>query len=540
MAADTDHARIVATLTETHEKRLFNTLQTLEERIASLAMSAPNDQGALFDLKWAIDARTDLERIMRETYLTEIDSQVREYQTIVDSMGEMLNEYGDFTGLDPEVVTSLQRMSFQGFEDIAATFTDDLAEELYQSSLTGRSQAESIKNMRQRINGVYIASDQAEIERLVEQAQAGDEAAVRELHQVYAADRTGQNMRRYARQMVFDSAMQFDASINVAAGKEIGTDKWKYYGSVITDTRAWCAKHAKKVLSEEYIREAWAENNWAGKAPGDPFIVRGGYNCRHHFRPAFDFEELDEPEAQEAQAPKGAKVGYVVQDSTNFETGYDRDKFVQALNKLSPSQIALANELPAPIRVKSGRGLYKAVGSQLIANSDQETTIRHEYGHHIDNVLTKHPKFEGMRPVWWSTQDFDFRFAYDKDRKALGLRSKATQREGIKKVWDDIYQVTGTKEVRGRKITTFELKDRDLSGVSDILDSLSQGAVHSTYGGFGHGKSYYSSKHSTNRHLENFANLWALYGSKHWGLAKKHFPNLTKRFEEVMEMTSNG
>ena len=25
-----------------------------------------------------------------------------------------------------------------------------------------------------------------------------------------------------------------------------------------------------------------------GKAAGDPFIVRGGYNCRHHFRPVLD------------------------------------------------------------------------------------------------------------------------------------------------------------------------------------------------------------------------------------------------------------
>lgn len=287
MAADIDHAKIVQALTESHEQRLFTILQQLEERVAELVLSAPTDKETLFDLKWAIDARIDLERIMRDTYLTEIDSQIREYDTIVSSMETMLNEYTDFTGLDPEIISQLKQVSFQGFQDIGATFSNDLAEELYQHTLTGRSRADSVRNLRQKINGVYIASDQAEIERLVELANAGDEDAVRELHQVYAADRTGNNMRRYARQMVFDSAMQFDASINVAAGKEVGAKAWKYYGSVVTDTRTWCAKHAGKTMTEEYIRESWAKESWKGKADGDPFIVRGGYNCRHHFRPSF-------------------------------------------------------------------------------------------------------------------------------------------------------------------------------------------------------------------------------------------------------------
>jgi hypothetical protein len=91
--------------------------------------------------------------------------------------------------------------------------------------------------------------------------------------------------------MVHDSLMQFDSSIVVNAGKESGAEKWKYYGSVIRDSREWCKQHAGKIYTEEEIREMWAENQWQGKAPGDPFIVRGGYNCRHHFRPVFEENE---------------------------------------------------------------------------------------------------------------------------------------------------------------------------------------------------------------------------------------------------------
>ena len=294
MAADLDHARIVDALGTTHERRMLTILQQLEDRLAAYAIQAPVQDGRLFDLAWSIQARADIERILRETYLTEVDSIVRDYDTVVDSVGEMFEAYESFLGVPDEVVANLKRVSFQGFQDIAVTFSNELANELYQNTLVGRPIEESIRNLRQKINGVYIQSDQAEVQRLVNIANnaEGDasEEAVRQLHQVYASDRTGRNMRRYASQMIHDSLMQFDASINVAAGKEVGADRWKYYGSVIQDSRPWCIKHAGKKFSEDQIRDLWANNEWQGKAPGDPFIVRGGYNCRHHWRPVFDIE----------------------------------------------------------------------------------------------------------------------------------------------------------------------------------------------------------------------------------------------------------
>ena len=290
MAADIDHAKIVEALTETHQQRLSAIMRELENRIADYAMGAPTQDGDLFDLVWAINARSDIEQIMRDTYLTEIDSQIREYQTVVDSVTDMLNEYGDFTGVPVETIQALQRVSFYGFEDIASTFSNDLANELYHNALTGRPLTESIRNLRMKINGVYMQSDQEEIDRLVALADEGDEDAVRTLHQVYAADRTGNNMRRYARQMIVDSMMQFDAAVNVAAAREIGADRWKYYGTVVEDSRDFCVRHVNEIWDEQEIRDTWSATSWQGKADGDPFIVRGGYNCRHHFRPVFEDE----------------------------------------------------------------------------------------------------------------------------------------------------------------------------------------------------------------------------------------------------------
>ena len=46
-----------------------------------------------------------------------------------------------------------------------------------------------------------------------------------------------------------------------------------------------------KVLTEEQIRE---NGKGVGKANQDPFIVRGGYRCRHTWIPTVD-EIVDEP-----------------------------------------------------------------------------------------------------------------------------------------------------------------------------------------------------------------------------------------------------
>ena len=39
--------------------------------------------------------------------------------------------------------------------------------------------------------------------------------------------------------------------------------------------------------TEEELRRIW-QGSWAGKSEGDPFIVRGGYRCRHTWLPVVE------------------------------------------------------------------------------------------------------------------------------------------------------------------------------------------------------------------------------------------------------------
>lgn len=291
MAAEDVYDNYLDALADTHQDRLIDALQRLEDRIADLANGAPVTDGALFDLEWAVNARPVLREIIEDEFLVEVQSILTDYPEVANRALEMLNNYGDFINVEPSVINQLQRLSFQGFEAVAVEYLDVLATEIYQNTLTGRNVNDMVRTLRHQINGVYIARDEEEVARLVQIANtatgATQQAAIDKLHTLYASDKVGNNMRKYSKQMIQDSLMQFDASVNAAVAREIGATKFKYYGSVIRDSRPFCAEHAGNTYTIEEIQEIWS-GDWKGKAAGDPFIVRGGYNCRHHFRPILD------------------------------------------------------------------------------------------------------------------------------------------------------------------------------------------------------------------------------------------------------------
>ena len=151
-----------------------------------------------------------------------------------------------------------------------------------------------VSNIRSHINGVYQSSNVAEINELVDfinenkfdpRKKAQIEEAIRKLHTQYAADRSGNNLRRYAGQIAHDSVMQFHGQFTIKKAKDSGLNHFRYTGTLVRDSRQFCRKMLNKTLTEKEIRDKWNSEGWAGKSPGDPFIVRGGYRCRHTWIP---------------------------------------------------------------------------------------------------------------------------------------------------------------------------------------------------------------------------------------------------------------
>ena len=289
-------------------KSLITTLDRIEREVVSLASRLPLTDGKLIELQSAIAIRPQIKAILEREYLKWSDTVVREgfnkqakrIEKAFKRIGNIPVEFQELTKGDLALVQNLKQQYFTQFKDVSNTFTRRLSEKVYQNTLVGSEFAVLEKELRQTINGIYASSDDPEINRLVEfvnenkfveSQQSAVDKAVQTLQSKFARDRAGENMKRYAGQILNDSLRDFDATLNFNKSQDAGLTFVKYYGDVIPTTREICRnvisgvydKRKSGLFTVDEVRKLWASRSWSGKKSGDPLIVRGGYNCRHQW-----------------------------------------------------------------------------------------------------------------------------------------------------------------------------------------------------------------------------------------------------------------
>ena len=294
-------SKILDKLADQHEERIVNTLYRLEEDVVKAVTRATKGRLDTVDIRLAIQLRPELKAIVESTYLNEADLIINEEynkiaKEVLDTFGEMPIDpkFKNLTQVDLDTLNALKTQVFEGFEDVAERFLKEINDEVYQSFIAGRPFDDMVSNIRGHINGVYQRSNSAEINELVDFINENKfdptkkkqvEDAIRKLHTEYAADRAGNNMRRYASQIAHDSVMQFHGQFTIRKAKESGLNHFQYVGTLVRDSRQFCRGMVNRTLTENEIREKWRNESWSGKSTGDPFIVRGGYRCRHTWIP---------------------------------------------------------------------------------------------------------------------------------------------------------------------------------------------------------------------------------------------------------------
>jgi hypothetical protein len=292
--------RAVNNLESQHQKLLIDTLQNLEKEVVRLVSELPIQEGALFNTRLAIEIRPKLQKAIEDLYLTKVQTFINDYDkiagTIVATYGKLPipNEFKQITEADLTTIQQLKKIAFTQFQNLATEFSNTLAQEVYQSTLVGKPFADVVETVRAKINGIYQQADTRKQKELVDFVQAQRIAgktntedfktAVDELKQSYGSTVTGANLAVYSSQIVQDALMGFDGQFAKFRADELGLTSYVYFGSIIRDSRDFCVEHANKIFTEEEARQLW-QNDWQGKSGSDPFIDRGGYNCRHHWQP---------------------------------------------------------------------------------------------------------------------------------------------------------------------------------------------------------------------------------------------------------------
>ena len=300
-------------------KTLIDTLDRIEKRVVNLVASDLEDLEKVAQLRVAIRMRPKIKAILEQEYLKWSDTVVREgfnkqakrVERAFKAIGNIPRKFQQLTEADLGLIKNLKNQTFSQFKDVSNTFTRRLSEKVYQSVLAGVDFAELEQELRQSINGIYASSKDTEVNKLVAKIKR-DEVKVRSidkrtstgravrqrldkniqiLQTKFARDRAGENMKRFAGQVLNDSLREFDSQLNLAKSEDAGLTHVKYQGSLIPTTREFCKllksgkldKRRSGVFTIDEVKQLWRSRSWKGKKAGNPLIVRGGYNCRHQW-----------------------------------------------------------------------------------------------------------------------------------------------------------------------------------------------------------------------------------------------------------------
>ena len=289
-------------------EQLTKVLDKIEDDITSLAgKSLPTTDGKLIELRAAIAIRPQIKAILEREYLAWSDTVVRQgfnkqakrVERAFKTIGRIPKEFQELTKGDLALIQNLKQQYFTQFKDISNTFTRTLADKVYQNTLLGSEFTVLEKELRQTINGIYASSKDPEINRLVKfvkknknkkSMQRKVEKSVATLQTKFGRDRAGNNMKRYAGQLLNDSLRDFDATLNFNKANDAGLTFVKYYGDVIPTTRQICRSLVNRSIGKtsglftiDEVKRLWTSRSWSGKKAGNPLVVRGGYNCRHQW-----------------------------------------------------------------------------------------------------------------------------------------------------------------------------------------------------------------------------------------------------------------
>ena len=289
-------------------KSLIKTLDRIEREVVSLVSKLPLTDGKLIELQSAIAIRPQIKAILEREYLAWSDTVVRKgfnkqakrIEKAFKSIGNIPIEFQELTKGDKALIQNLKQQYFTQFKDVSNTFTRRLSEKVYQNTLVGSEFTVLEKELRQTINGIYASADDPEAQKLIDYINDNKfkkskrtivEQKVQLLQSKFARDRAGENMKRYAGQILNDSLRDFDATLNFNKSKDAGLTFVKYYGDVIPTTREICRnlingvynKRKSGLFTIDEVNSLWTSRSWKGKKSGNPLVVRGGYNCRHQW-----------------------------------------------------------------------------------------------------------------------------------------------------------------------------------------------------------------------------------------------------------------
>jgi hypothetical protein len=210
-------------------------------------------EGVKINLKQAQRNHKDLLKIMEQEYGMAVDEVIGEFSQIsnfIERSWKDLGESAAYTAIDKDMIATLEASTWDQFKAFGDDATNQIADAMYAQVVSGGR----FSDLTTAVEGVLTGH----------------------------VDARGRPMTAYTKQFSNDAVMNFHNEVNTKKGEDLGMNQFLYVGDIMGKTRHFCRIRAMKTYTRNQI-DSWT-HDWQGKA-GPAFEYRGGYNCRHHWRP---------------------------------------------------------------------------------------------------------------------------------------------------------------------------------------------------------------------------------------------------------------
>lgn len=279
--------------TKKHDKVLQNTLDEIRAGAFDTVKSLENEIAELVSQGLPVES---LRPQIMAAFRRYSETAKRVATPLTNISGDWLAQSELETGPE-DYLTESQLLSNSA--DILSSTVESQAEDVTSvvvlGTIAGLSTAALIAQSRGRISGIQMESTDPNVRReqrkLRKMMRGGHTAA--ELAAVSATIKrmlpgdVNTSASLYVKMSTASESVvgSFDGTFSKARATRLGVERFRYEGGVIETSRPFCMGMIGREMSKDEIQSLWASDSWAGKEPGDPFVVRGGYNCLHYWVP---------------------------------------------------------------------------------------------------------------------------------------------------------------------------------------------------------------------------------------------------------------
>lgn len=281
-----NHSRLIQDLIDRFDEYIENSSKTLENTVADRVLESTTPEQLL-------ETRAPINADFNELYNTGVKDFMRDFDTI--GRDTISWTPGDVTDADIQVVSELKKQSYNRLTELGKQTRENIHTEIMLGALAGAAVQNIAETVRHKVSGLMITTSNLETTRLQNKLKRLKVAASRnaeEIATVTAALRkqfqnvsVGGSLGQRASAEMHDTVMDFDGVFIRHRAKQAGLKRFRYTGTLVSESRDFCIQNVDRVFTEEQAKQLWSSSSWSGKRSGDPFVVRGGHNCRHFWIP---------------------------------------------------------------------------------------------------------------------------------------------------------------------------------------------------------------------------------------------------------------